>query len=131
MSLGINESFGPSIMTLHSPCMTYVITKLLHITQIDGDILNMALPSEQPSVHYLYREKTHPCFLWTLALAPCLMPTVWYVTDLSKINLGQFAEPRPPPGRDIDICNTGSWIMDHLRKEALREILLARISFLQ
>lgn len=28
---------------------------------------------------YFYREKTSPCFLWTLILAPCLMPTVWYV----------------------------------------------------
>lgn len=36
-------------------------------------------PREEQSatVTYLYREKTAPCFLWTLALAPCLMPTVW------------------------------------------------------
>ena len=45
----------------------------------------MATQSEQP-VHYLYREKTHPCFLWTLALAPCLMPTVWYVNSLEREN---------------------------------------------
>lgn len=41
-------------------------------------------PSEQPvSVIYLYREKSAPCFLWTLVLAPCLCPMVWYVCLLS------------------------------------------------
>jgi hypothetical protein len=38
------------------------------------------VPLEQPAtVIYLYREKNAPCFLWTLALAPCLCPMVWYV----------------------------------------------------
>jgi hypothetical protein len=28
---------------------------------------------------YLYEEVYQPCFLWTLILAPCFMPAVWYV----------------------------------------------------
>lgn len=35
--------------------------------------------ANNPTTYY-YREKTSPCFLWTLVLAPCLMPTVWYVS---------------------------------------------------
>jgi hypothetical protein len=27
----------------------------------------------------LYEEKYQPCFIWTLVLAPCFMPFVWYV----------------------------------------------------
>jgi hypothetical protein len=27
----------------------------------------------------LYHEEYTPCFLWTLVLAPCFMPFVWYV----------------------------------------------------
>lgn len=39
--------------------------------------------SSQPGdniITYQYREKTSPCFLWTLVLAPCLMPAVWWVS---------------------------------------------------
>jgi hypothetical protein len=29
--------------------------------------------------NYLYEEEYQPWFVWTLILAPCLMPVVWYV----------------------------------------------------
>jgi len=45
----------------------------------------MAHQPDDAVVTYYYREKTAPCFLWTLALAPCLMPTVWYVHVASSI----------------------------------------------
>ena len=45
--------------------------------------------SEQPVI-YLYREKNAPCFLWTLALAPCLCPMVWYVIYYIYVHIYTF-----------------------------------------
>ena len=43
----------------------------------------------------LYEENMRPCFVWTLILAPCLMPTVWYVEQsfhrLSRCDLMPFS----------------------------------------
>jgi hypothetical protein len=30
----------------------------------------------------VYHEEYTPCFLWTLALAPCFIPFVWCVRNL-------------------------------------------------
>lgn len=45
--------------------------------------------SEQPVI-YFYREKNAPCFLWTLALAPCLCPMVWYVIYYIYVHIYTF-----------------------------------------
>lgn len=37
----------------------------------------MANEEPEQATSYLYYEKNSPCFLWTLVLAPCLMPVVW------------------------------------------------------
>jgi hypothetical protein len=41
---------------------------------------------------YLYEEEYRPWFVWALILAPCLMPTVWYV-----------------PGRNVSVSQGGRY----------------------
>jgi hypothetical protein len=44
-------------------------------TNADGSVTTIT----SVTVNYLYEEEYQPWFVWTLILAPCLLPMVWYV----------------------------------------------------
>lgn len=51
--------------------------------------------SNEAGEEYLYEEEYKPCFLWTLILAPCLLPVVWHyhvrITD-TTLSIGYSSD---------------------------------------
>lgn len=79
-----NKTPTRTLTTDYDPTNDHVGQNMMRVLSHRENRLTMP-PLEEASVNYLYREKSAPCFLWTLALAPCLCPVVWY----ARINVAQ------------------------------------------